>query len=109
MQLHELAWTDQQGHPYRLTALDDGQFILQVGEQKVILKDVEALDGLHRATALVKHPKGEAHAAPIVTTPSQEETRPLDVNFPTKVRNAVLIMAALAVAILALDVFKRFS
>lgn len=109
MQLHELAWTDQQGHPYRLTALDDGQFTLQVGDQNVILKDVEALDGLHRATALVRHPTGETLSAPTVTTPVQEETRPLDVNFPTKVRNAVLIMAALAVAILALDVFVRFS
>lgn len=109
MQLHELAWTDTQGHPYRLTALDNGQFILLVGDQEIVLKDVEALAGLHRATALVRHPKGEALSGPAVETPKKEESRPLDVNFPTKVRNAVLIMAALAVSILGLDVFLRFS
>jgi hypothetical protein len=110
MKIQELAWADEQNNRYRIDVTDTGGYRIEAAGDQITLPDQQALEALTDAL-------GEFSDAPAPTkapvtsqpVPKPAPTRELDPDFPTKVRNAILIMVAVGLTILAIDVFTRFG
>lgn len=104
MKLNEIGW-EHRGVSFKWGRLADGRVELRAGDRRLILADEEAADQLARTWRLLRQPgAGDPAGRKIAAT----NRAPPDPDFPKKVRNGVLIMAALVVGILLVDALGLF-
>lgn len=104
MKLNEIGW-EHRGVSFKWGRLADGRVELRAGDRRLILADEEAADQLARTWRLLRQP-GAGDPAGRKTAATNRA--PPDPDFPKKVRNGVLIMAALVAGILLVDALGLF-
>jgi hypothetical protein len=114
MQWNELAWTDADGNTCRLSAQQDSRYLLAIGDQTITIAGQQALQDLHRAIDLLQADSIHSLVAP-TSTPKTIQPTPVprtasvDPTFPTKIRNAILLMVSIAIVILSIDAIRLAS